>query len=128
MTYHDPFGTAASLRDVCPSVMTASELMTIEIPEVKWVIPQLLPAGLALLAGPPKVGKSYLQVKLGKDIINGGGRVFYYAGEDSYYLLRTRLKQLNQANNKADRCYKQNGDVPSEQKNINPFHGRRDFR
>lgn len=94
MTYHEPFGTAASQRDVCPSVMTASELMSLDIPEVNWVIPKLLPAGLALLAGPPKVGKSYLQVKLGKDIINGGGKVFYYAGEDSHYLLRTRLKQL----------------------------------
>jgi len=94
MTYHEPFGTAASLRDVCPSVMTAAELMSLEIPEVKWVIPKLLPAGLALLAGPPKVGKSYLQLKLGKDIINDGGKVFYYAGEDSHYLLRTRLNQL----------------------------------
>ena len=94
MTYHDPFGTAASLRDVCPSVLTASELMSLEIPEVKWVIPKLLPAGLALLAGPPKVGKSYLQLKLSKGIINGGGKVFYFAGEDSYYLLQTRLQQL----------------------------------
>ena len=94
MAYDDPFGTTASLRDVCPSVMTASELMSLEIPEVKWVIPKLLPAGLALLAGPPKVGKSYLQLKLGKGIINDGGKVFYYAGEDSYYLLQSRLKQL----------------------------------
>jgi len=94
MTYREPFGTVASLRDVCPSVMTAAELMSLEIPEVKWVIPKLLPAGLVLLAGPPKVGKSYLQLKLGKDIINGGGKVFYYAGEDSHYLLRTRLNQL----------------------------------
>ena len=94
MTYHDPLGTAARLRDVYPSVMTASELMTLEIPEVKWVIPKLLPAGLALLAGPPKVGKSYLQLKLSKGIINGGGKVFYFAGEDSYYLLQTRLQQL----------------------------------
>ena len=32
MTYHEPFGTAASLSDVCPSVMTAAELMSLEIP------------------------------------------------------------------------------------------------
>lgn len=94
MTFHDPFRTAASLRDVCPSVITASELMSLEIPEVKWVIPKLLPAGLALLAGPPKVGKSYLQLKLSKDIINSCGKVFYFAGEVSFYLLKTRLKQL----------------------------------
>ena len=86
--------TSARLRDVCPSAMTASELMSLEIPEVKWVIPKLLPAGLALLAGPPKVGKSYLLLKLAKDITNYGGKVLYYAGEDSHYLLQNRLKQL----------------------------------
>ena len=94
MTYHNPFSLAASLRDVCPSVMTASELSSLDIPEVKWVIPKLLPAGLALLAGPPKVGKSYLLLKLAKNITNSGGKIFYFAGEDSHYLLQTRLKQL----------------------------------
>ena len=94
MTYHNPFSLAASIRDVCPSVMTASELSSLDIPEVKWVIPKLLPAGLALLAGPPKVGKSYLLLKLAKDITNDGGKVLYFAGEDSHYLLQSRLKQL----------------------------------
>lgn len=94
MTYHNPFSLAASIRDVCPSVMTASELSSLDIPEVKWVIPKLLPAGLALLAGPPKVGKSYLLLKLAKNITSNGAKVFYFAGEDSHYLLQTRLKQL----------------------------------
>ena len=94
MTYHNPFSQVASIRDVCPTVMTASELSSLDIPEVKWVIPKLLPAGLALLAGPPKVGKSYLLLKLAKNITSGGGTVFYFAGEDSHYLLQTRLKQL----------------------------------
>ena len=94
MTYHDPFSVAASMRDVCPTVMTATELSSLDIPKVNWVIPNLLPAGLALLAGPPKVGKSYLLLKLAKNITTGGGTVFYFAGEDSHYLLQTRLKQL----------------------------------
>lgn len=94
MTYHNPFSPAARIRDVCPSVITASELSSLDIPEVKWVIPKLLPAGLALLAAPPKVGKSYLFLKLAKNIANSGGKVFYFAGEDSHYLLQTRLKQL----------------------------------
>ena len=94
MTYHNPFSPAASIRDVCPTVITASELSSLDIPEVKWVIPKLLPAGLALLAGPPKVGKSYLLLKLAKNITKSGGKIFYFAGEDSHYLLQTRLKQL----------------------------------
>jgi len=94
MHYHDGFTTAAYLRDVCPTIMTAKELMSLPIPEVEWQIPNLLPAGLALLAGPPKVGKSYLLLKFAKEIIKTGGKVFYFAGEDSHYLLRSRLLQL----------------------------------
>ena len=35
MTYHNPFSQVASIRDVCPTVMTASELSSLDIPEVK---------------------------------------------------------------------------------------------
>lgn len=94
MNYHDGFTTAAYLRDICPTVMTAKELMSLPIPEVEWLIPNLLPAGLALLAGPPKVGKSYLLLKFAKEVIKAGGKAFYFAGEDSHYLLRSRLVQL----------------------------------
>ena len=94
MNYHDGFTTAAYLRDICPTVMTAKELMSLPIPEVEWLIPNLLPAGLALLAGPPKVGKSYLLLKFAKEVIKIGGKAFYFAGEDSHYLLRSRLVQL----------------------------------
>lgn len=98
MNYHDPFTTAAYLRGVCPTVMTAKELMSLPIPEVKWLIPDLLPAGLALLAGPPKIGKSYLLLKFAKEVMKPDGKVFYFAGEDSHYLLRSRLVQLGLQN------------------------------
>lgn len=45
-------------------VMTLDELQKTEIPPVKWVIPQLLPEGLTVLAGKPKMGKSWLLLNL----------------------------------------------------------------
>ena len=92
---YDPFSPIAKLRDICPSLMTSSDLLSLEIPEINWVIPKLLPAGLVLLAGEPKIGKSYFLLKLVKDITENGGKVFYFAGEDSSYLLQQRLKELD---------------------------------
>ena len=92
---YDPFSPITKLRDICPNLMTSSDLLSLEIPEINWVIPKLLPAGLALLAGEPKIGKSYFLLKLAKDITENGGKVFYFAGEDSSYLLQKRLKELD---------------------------------
>ncbi|MYC77416.1 hypothetical protein F4X10_16760 [Candidatus Poribacteria bacterium] len=38
---------------------TALELSKMEIEPVKWFIPEFLPSGLTILAGPPKIGKSF---------------------------------------------------------------------
>ena len=35
-----------------PKAITAEELLSTPLPPVKWIIPGLLPAGLALFAGP----------------------------------------------------------------------------
>ncbi len=40
-----------------PKTITAEELLSTPLPPVKWIIPGLLPAGLALFAGPSKAGK-----------------------------------------------------------------------
>ena len=43
-----------------PKTISAEELLSTPLPPVKWIIPNLLPAGLALFAGPSKAGKSWL--------------------------------------------------------------------
>ena len=43
-----------------PKTITAGALLATPIPPVKWIIPGLLPAGLAIFAGPSKAGKSWL--------------------------------------------------------------------
>lgn len=47
-----------------PKAISAEELLSTPLPPVKWIIPGLLPAGLALFAGPSKAGKSWLALWL----------------------------------------------------------------
>ena len=47
-----------------PKSITAEELLSTPLPPVKWIIPGLLPAGLALFAGPSKAGKSFALIEL----------------------------------------------------------------
>ena len=47
-----------------PKAITAEEPLSTPLPPVKWIIPGLLPAGLALFAGPSKAGKSWLTLWL----------------------------------------------------------------
>ena len=55
-----------------------------------WVIPDLLPVGLTVLGGPKKLGKSYMVMQFCSDIVDSGGRVFYFAGEDTHALHKQR--------------------------------------
>jgi len=83
------------LKEKYPSLMTAEELLELPIPAADWVVDDLLPTGLSLIGGVPKIGKSYFILKLIKDITCNGGKAFYMAGEDRNWLLQSRLKQLS---------------------------------
>ena len=54
-----------------PKSITAEELLSTPLPPVKWIVPGLLPAGLALFAGPSKAGKSWLTLWLCLQIAQG---------------------------------------------------------
>ena len=45
-------------------LLTADEILTAAWPEPVWAIPGLLPVGLTILAGRPKVGKSWLALQI----------------------------------------------------------------
>ena len=86
-----------------PSVFTAAELMAEEIPPVRWVLPGILPEGLTILAGKPKMGKSWLALDLALAVANGGkslgiqveqGDVLYLALEDTKRRLQSRVEIL----------------------------------
>ena len=83
---------------------TASELMQIDFPEPVWVVPNLLPQGLTLLCGKPKMGKSFLALNMAVDLSSGSkvlGKipanpvsVLYLALEDTYRRLKSRLGEM----------------------------------
>ena len=82
---------------------TMEELYDTDFAEPKWVVHELLPVGLASLAGRPKVGKSWLALQLAAAVATGQpfldweveqGIVFFIALEDPPRRLKERLKHL----------------------------------
>ena len=82
----------------------AAELLNTTFPDLKWAVPGLVPEGLSLLVGAPKVGKSYLALNLAVAVARGekalgeidcdSGDTLYLALEDSPRRLRTRLEDV----------------------------------
>ena len=66
-----------------------------EIPFPAWVIQDLLPIRLTILGGAKKLGKSYLIMQFCRDIVEDGGTVFYFAGEDTFSLHKERQMHTN---------------------------------
>lgn len=82
--------------------VTAKELLAKKIDPITYVVDGLFPQGLLVLAGPPKLGKSYLVNQLGLAVASGNpilgrdvtqGSVLYYALEDGEGRLQERLRQ-----------------------------------
>lgn len=75
-----------------------------ELPPVRWGVPGVLPEGVTLFAGKPKLGKSWLTLGLGVAIASGGvalgkvrveqGPCLYLALEDNRRRLQKRLNKL----------------------------------
>lgn len=72
------------------------KLKMAEEKQVSWIVQDILPSGLALLAGKPRAGKSYLAADLAVSVANGTpflgfptspGKVVYLSLEDSDVLL-----------------------------------------
>jgi len=79
---------------------TSDEILTTVFPEPDWVVPGLLPPGLAVLAGAPKFGKSWLALQISQAVAAGGyvldqkvnqASVLYLALEDPLRRLQERM-------------------------------------
>ncbi|HZU66280.1 MAG TPA: AAA family ATPase [Ktedonobacteraceae bacterium] len=87
-----------------PKIFSLKELLAWELQPVRWAVPEILPEGLTLLAGKPKLGKSWLALSLALSIASGGvalgqqpvaqGEVLYLALEENARRLQTRARQL----------------------------------
>ena len=89
---------------VFKGTFTATDLLKEELPPVRWAVPGILPEGLSLLAGKPKLGKSWLALGLAVAKASGGvalgkipvdrGEVLYLALEDNRRRLQNRLRKV----------------------------------
>lgn len=90
----------SSPPDTKKTFWTAAELLTTVFPEISWTVPGLIPEGLVVLAGRPKIGKSWLALQVAWAVGCGGmmfgvsvqqNRVLYLALEDSPRRLKQRM-------------------------------------
>ncbi len=83
---------------------TAADLYGMVFPPIKWIVEDYIAEGLTVLAGKPKLGKSWLLMAVAIAVANGGyalgdrkcvqGGVLYAALEDTERRLRGRLEKL----------------------------------
>jgi len=91
-------------KNTPPTTMSAAELMGLELAPVKWAVPGVLPEGVTILAGKPKMGKSWLGLGLSVSVSAGGralgkipterGVALYLGLEDNKRRLQRRLKKI----------------------------------
>ena len=86
------------------SVINGKHLMEKELTPVRYIIDDMISAGVHILAGSPKIGKSWMSLWLCLSVANGTdvwdfkthkGGVLYMALEDSPNRLQSRLRKLN---------------------------------
>lgn len=88
-------------------IISARDLAAMNIPEPNWAVPGLIPQGVTLLAGKPKMGKSWMALQIAVATATGGkalgsievepGAVLYLALEDTLRRLQSRLEKLQGA-------------------------------
>src|SRR5579859_324874 len=87
-----------------PAPISAYDLMRKVFPPIDYVVPEILPAGLIVLGGKQKIGKSWLDLNLALAVASGGvalgryqvkqGDALYLALEDTERRLQDRIGQL----------------------------------
>ena len=85
-------------------ILTAADIMAEELPSVRWAVPRIIPEGVTLLAGKPKMSKSWMALGLCVAVATGGralgtidveqGEALYLALEDNKRRLHNRLGKL----------------------------------
>jgi hypothetical protein len=99
---HEDVTAGAYLQPATPArrtSYTAAELMAITFPEPRWAVPGVIPEGLTVLAGAPKVGKSWFAANGALAVAQGGrafGRVAVEQGAALYMALEDPPRRLQQ--------------------------------
>lgn len=84
--------------------LSSAQIVAMDLPPVSYVVMQYIAEGLTILAGRPKIGKSWLALMLAIAVGEGGkafgsipcdqGDVLYLALEDNLRRIQRRLKQM----------------------------------
>lgn len=87
-----------------PAFMSAADLSRKTFEPIRWIVPTIIPEGLTILGGKPKIGKSWLVLDIGIQVARGGmllgqpitesGKVLYLALEDGERRLKDRIAKL----------------------------------
>lgn len=91
-------------KKLCPHIASAAELQSKIFEPVQYVVPGYIAEGATILAGRPKLGKSWLMLDVGLAVARGGsclgdircdeGDVLYLALEDNERRLQSRITKL----------------------------------
>lgn len=90
-------------KPVAPVLRNARDLQGRQFPPIKWIVPGLLPEGLTILMGAPKLGKSWLTLDIALGVARGSevlgqpceqGDVLLLALEDNERRLQDRLNKI----------------------------------
>lgn len=100
--YVDPGPPSAASIGGRPAIgIDAADLLALDLPPLRWIVPDLLPEGTTILAAPPKVGKSCLVYQIAVEVAVGGellgqrvapGPALYLALEDGQLRGQDRLR------------------------------------
>ncbi len=87
----------------CLQLFSAKDLQKMNFPPIKWVVENIIPEGLSLFCGKPKLGKSWAALDLSCAVADGSqflgnlceqGDVLYLALEDNQRRLKDRLLKI----------------------------------
>lgn len=109
-TYDPAADTIHPLADL--EGMSGAELLRREFPPIRYLVEEVIPEGLSLLVGPPKLGKSLLCLNIATAVVTDGkalgkaevlpGRVLYIDLDGSVRGTQRRLEALLHGKGKAE--------------------------
>src|SRR5215208_1743774 len=79
------------------TMFSAADLLEMDLPPIKWTIPEILPEGVTILAGKAKIGKSFLAFGLCVAVATGGealGKIPVGRGDVLYVALEDNQRRL----------------------------------
>lgn len=110
------------------SGLTSAELSALELKEPPWLVENLLPQGLILLAGKPKAGKSFLALQIAGAVSVGipflgtyathRSKVLYLALEDGKRLTQKRWKFIEEGYDSPDLRFYFDDEWPSGEQGL----------